>query len=284
MGKMRTAQNSMINTIKIVLAAVAVFGLVSSQSFAADVTSLNELREQATQATQATQAATVAPTSASETKSAVGSTVPSNEKSDGYISSITKLTGGDSRNAGDSNITDISNVSRLDKVNANTKEAENTLTKIAGTFLKWLGLILSIGLGISLGIDTLYISVPFMRGILSGGKQGAMPSDMAGSGRYNMQNLGQDGINSPFNSGARQMESSNSGYSGIVKNLVSDEALSAVTAAKGGEKPMTVFIKRRLTTFIMAPVIFTLAITGVLTRLGFAIGWALTNMIDKINF
>lgn len=281
MGKMRTAQNSMINTIKIVLAAVAVFGLVSSQSFAADVTSLNELREQATQATQA---ATVAPTSASETKSDVGSTVPSNEKSDGYISSITKLTGGDSRNAGDSNITDISNVSRLDKVNANTKEAENTLTKIAGTFLKWLGLILSIGLGISLGIDTLYISVPFMRGILSGGKQGAMPSDMAGSGRYNMQNMGQDGINSSFGYGAQKMESSNSGYSGIVKNLVSDEALSAVTAAKGGEKPMTVFIKRRLTTFIMAPVIFTLAITGVLTRLGFAIGWALTNMIDKINF
>lgn len=222
---------------------------------------------------------------AQETTVAVEETVPATAApSQGSNNSYSQMDN-------DSAIANIANAAKLD---GNTPEAEkvgNIMNSWGAKIMQVLGYVISIGICIGIALDTCFIAIPPLRGILANGYIGTADqrsdfqqnNTMSGMGGVGM---GRSGFGGGFN-GMQQdrmnMQATNNNQPATGRiQLVSNAALNATAAASTGDSPYKIYFKQQLPTIIVAPILFVLAATGILAQVGFFIGNYLTNWIGSL--
>lgn len=252
-----------MRAMKALKTAILVAGLSVAMCFPAFATSngngpvsLEQLQEQAEQNNQAQ---TQAPTNSTGQGS--------NNSSSGIV-----------LDDGASAISGIANSGKMDVDDPTAAKVGSVMNNWAAKAMQICGYIISIGLGLVIAIDLIFIAIPPLRGVLSNGYAG---------------NVSAQNDNNPYNNGTTFIGSStmqsmnmsaqanNSPTSGRIQ-LVSNAALNAVTAASAGQNPFKMYLKEQLLTVIMAPAIYVLAATGILSRLGFFIGTTIGNWLGSL--
>lgn len=190
-------------------------------------------------------------------------------------SSLTNILKDDSTGA--SSIAGISGMAKLDSESAAVKQVGGAMNSVAGKIVQLLGYIMSIGLGVSIVIDLVYLSVVPLRALMAPQNGGLkLVSDVAisaagGSAQASSPQSSASGFNtSGFNSGF------NSGFG------PSPAPSPAQSASASQTSPIKVWFKGRVIDLILAPTIFVLASTGVLTQIGFWLGQVLTGVLGKV--
>lgn len=203
--------------------------------------------------------------------------------------------------SGDSAIGYISDTAKLDKNDPTAQKVGKVMNSWAAKLMQILGYIISIGLGLVTALDVCYIALPPLRGILAngyvgtsdpkansaggmGGIGGMNPmggiGSFGGGGMYGNRMGGMNSIGGMGNSmGAQQNNQPATGRTQWVTNA----ALNAVTSASSGANPFKVYFKQQAVVCIMAPVIFVLAATGVLSNFGFMLGEVVSQWIGGIS-
>lgn len=137
-----------------------------------------------------------------------------------------------------------------------------------------------------IALDLMYISIPFSRKWLGGGQSGRPTTGGFGGGfgggmaGHSLPGFGSSG---GFQSGGGSMGSTGG------SQLVSNAALNAVASEKAvgpnGKPvgPFRIYVKDMIVMLIMVPILIMLAITGVLTDLGFLIGQLLVDNIQSLK-
>ena len=190
-------------------------------------------------------------------------------------SSLTDILKDDSTGA--SSIAGISGMAKLDSESAAVKQVGGAMNSVAGKIVQLLGYIMSIGLGVSIVIDLVYLSVVPLRALMAPQNGGLkLVSDVAisaagGNTQASSSPAQASGFNpSGFNSGF------NSGFG------PSPAPSPAASASASQTSPIKVWFKGRVIDLILAPTIFVLASTGVLTQIGFWLGQVLTGVLGKV--
>ena len=252
-----------MRAMKALKTAILVAGLSVAMCFPAFATSngngpvsLEQLQEQAEQNNQAQ---TQAPTNSTGQGS--------NNSSSGIV-----------LDDGASAISGIANSGKMDVDDPTAAKVGSVMNNWAAKAMQICGYIISIGLGLVIAIDLIFIAIPPLRGVLSNGYAG---------------NVSAQNDNNPYNNGTTfiggstmqsmnmSAQANNSPTSGRIQ-LVSNAALNAVTAASAGQNPFKMYLKEQLLTVIMAPAIYVLAATGILSRLGFFIGTTIGNWLGGL--
>lgn len=190
-------------------------------------------------------------------------------------SSLTNILKDDSTGA--SSIAGISGMAKLDSESAAVKQVGGAMNSVAGKIVQLLGYIMSIGLGVSIVIDLVYLSVVPLRALMTPQNGGLkLVSDVAisaaggntqaSSSPAQASGFSPSGFNSGFNSGFGP----------------SPAPSPAQSASSSQTSPIKVWFKGRVIDLILAPTIFVLASTGVLTQIGFWLGQVLTGVLGKV--
>ncbi len=128
-------------------------------------------------------------------------------------------------------------------------------------------------------LDLLYIAIPFSRSLLGGGVVENTPvqTNTMGSFGIGQPTGGFEGMAGPVGMG-------NSGQMSINRTKwVSENAIRAVGASYNGENPYKIYVKDMTILLIITPILMVLAISGVLTNLGFILGEVLIEGIESIK-
>lgn len=197
-----------------------------------------------------------------------------------------------SSNASDNGASAIGNITKsaaLDKESSEATRIGSVMNNWASKLMQILGYIISIGLGLVTALDVVYIAIPPLRGILANGYAGTADQQAGG-----MNNGMQGGMGGGFGMGggygmggggygmgsmqARTAmgNTANNQPAGGRTQFVTNAALNAVASASSGANPFKVYMKQQAVVLVMAPVIFVLAATGILSRVGFYIGEYIT--------
>lgn len=252
-----------MRAMKALKTAILVAGLSVAMCFPAFATSngngpvsLEQLQEQAEQNNQAqTQA-------------------PTNSTGQGSDNSSSGIVLDDGASA----ISGIANSGRMDVDDPTAAKVGSVMNTWAAKTMQICGYIISIGLGLVIAIDLMFIAIPPLRGILSNGYAGSVSASQNDGNPYNNNSLNSMYTQNSMNLSA---QTNNSPTSGRIQ-LVSNAALNAVTAASTGQNPFKIYLKEQLLTVIMAPAIYVLAATGILSRLGFFIGTTIGNWLGSL--
>lgn len=252
-----------MRAIKAFKTAILVAGLSVAMCFPAFATSngngpvsLEQLQEQAEQNNQAQ---TQAPTNSTGQGS--------NNSSSGIV-----------LDDGASAISGIANSGKMDVDDPTAAKVGSVMNNWAAKAMQICGYIISIGLGLVIAIDLIFIAIPPLRGVLSNGYAGNVSAQNDGNPYNNGTSFYGSTAQQSMNMSA---QANNSPTSGRVQ-LVSNAALNAVTAASTGQNPFKMYLKEQLLTVIMAPAIYVLAATGILSRLGFFIGTTIGNWLGGL--
>lgn len=179
---------------------------------------------------------------------------------------------------GASAISNIAASGRMDTDDPTAARVGGVMNNWAAKAMQICGYLISIGLGLVIAIDLLFIAIPPLRGVLSNGYTGSVNTQAGDRNRYNDFS---GNSNYTANNMMTSNQVNNSPTSGRLQ-LVSNAALNAVTAASTGQNPFKTYLKEQLLTVVMAPAIYVLAATGILSRLGFFIGTTLGNWIGGL--
>ena len=169
----------------------------------------------------------------------------------------------------------------LTSVNSLMEKSE-TVDKLAtplrsGTgFLVQLGcLVLSLGMILRVIIDLIYISVPFLRGTLSGGT--ANSKGNSGYGDSMMGGYGDVYGSNSYSGGGKRANSSGKIF------LASDEAISVVQNRERDGNPYKQYAKSMIIFLVVPFILITLMLTGVLMDIGFALGGAISSFLSGLG-
>lgn len=159
----------------------------------------------------------------------------------------------------------IADAAKLNHVSEDVSSVGASMNTWGAKLMQFIGYILSIGLGLATAIDLCFIAIPPLRAILANGYTGSdKPLDVLPEVKgLSPMKMGKAGVNPLMQ---------NPSQTGQRTQWVSYAALNAVTTASGGESPFKVYLKQRLGVILFVPVLFTLAATGVLSKLGFILG------------
>lgn len=177
----------------------------------------------------------------------------------------------------DSAIDSIAEAAKLDSNSESVNKIGRVMNTWAAKVMQFIGYIISIGLGLVTAIDVCYMAIPPLQGILANGHKGKASDENNGPLMLGPQAVGgprgQLGPNTQMNN--QQQENRT--------RFVSQEALDAVEEGKNGANLFKVYLKKRWMTCVMAPVIFVLAATGVLSQFGFMLGEVVSQWIGGIS-
>lgn len=161
------------------------------------------------------------------------------------------------------------------------------IVKLFGMITQAICLLTTVGLGLSVAIDLLYITVPFTRSILSNGHVG---NSMANAGVSSITSapthVGIPGQAQVQQAQVQQANSASRNDGGAIGRIqwVSGPALNAVasesTVGTDGKvhSPLTVYMKNAMFKLIAVPVLIVVLLTGSAQNIGFVIGTALGNI------
>ena len=173
-------------------------------------------------------------------------------------------------------IVNIAGAAKLDSNSKTVNKIGAVMNVWAAKVMQFIGYIISIGLGLVTAIDVCYMAIPPLQGILANGHKGKASDENNGPLMLGPQAVGgprgQLGPNNQMNN--QQQENRT--------RFVSQEALDAVEEGKNGAI-FKVYLKKRWMTCVMAPVIFVLAATGVLSHFGFMLGEVVSQWIGGIS-
>ena len=159
----------------------------------------------------------------------------------------------------------IADAAKLNSISEGVSSVGSSMNSWGAKLMQFIGYILSIGLGLATAIDLCFIAIPPLRAVLANGYTGNDKSlDVLPEvkGLLPMK-MGKAGVNPLIQ---------NPSQTGQKTQWVSYAALNAITTASCGESPLKVYLKQRLGVILFVPVLFTLAATGVLSKLGFILG------------
>lgn len=186
---------------------------------------------------------------------------------------------------GRSSIDNIANMAKMDTESPEVTRIGGIMNSWGAKLIQFLGYVLSIGMGISIVIDLVYLSVAPLRNILAPGQGGqAAPQ----SGGFGGSSFGGGGFGSSYGGGSFGGSSPAPAQSSGSACIVSNEAIQAANmmnqAGPGGQaaSPLKVWFKGRISTLVLAPTIFVLTATGLLARIGFFIGKFITSMVNFV--
>lgn len=148
--------------------------------------------------------------------------------------------------------------------------------------MQFLGYVISIGLALMTVIDLVYIAITPFRGLLNPNYTSPSP-DVGQSGGMNGGGYGMGDMPTPFNrnNGMGKQPAPNTNRGG--RCLVSEAAIKSVNMAAQAN-PYKLYFKEQVVACIAAPLIFVLAATGALARIGFMVGNIVSIWLRSLSF
>ena len=177
----------------------------------------------------------------------------------------------------DSAIDSIAEAAKLDSNSESVNKIGRVMNTWAAKVMQFIGYIISIGLGLVTAIDVCYMAIPPLQGILANGHKGKASDENNGP-----LMLGPQAVGGPRGQLGPNTQMNNQQQENRIR-FVSQEALDAVEEGKNGANLFKVYMKKRWMTCVMAPVIFVLAATGVLSQFGFMLGEVVSQWIGGIS-
>lgn len=203
-------------------------------------------------------------------------------------------------------INELNNASDLASADVGGVDAVNSgLKTVAAFIVQVLAYGITVFLAAQVLLDLTYISFPFLRNILSGGKQG---NPMAGSKQMQQGGMqGGMGMSSPMGGGMgmgsmgmgsmgmgmgrmgmnnmNNMNNMNQQQPGMSTRVcwVAPKALNAVAAAEQtGENPYKLYADEAIVKLVVTPIFVVLAATGALTQLGLMLGTVIAGAVETL--
>lgn len=218
------------------------------------------------------------------------------------VQQVTKQ--GDTIESGKDIIKDLGKSTDLRERLPEVEKAGEGIKRIVSIIVQIIAYVITFGLVLRVTLDLMYIGLPFMRGFLANGYTGNPRAATGGSttpGGYGGMSPGMGfgggfGFQKPFGFGGyggygmgmhSTMASSNNTANKQPNRiqLVSNAALNAVaaesTVGPDGKtvSPIKVYMKDMVLVLVFTPIMLVLAISGVLTQLGFALGELISNAL-----
>jgi hypothetical protein len=236
----------------------------------------------------------------------------SNDSSSSSIqssSTYSTTTSGSVQTSGESdmNFSDIlKGAGKLDTTSPTAVSVNSGIKKVASLIVQILSYFIVAGLVVRVVVDICYICIPFSRSFLSNGYSGNAQAGGAGSGMPG--GMGMGGMSGGFGGGGfggggfGQSGGFGGGGFGAPAPMgggaspatgrtqwVSEAALNAVAAGKSVDQnnkpvsPLKAYAKDMVPTLVITPILLVLAMTGVLSDLGFLIGDVIASAIGGIS-
>lgn len=207
-------------------------------------------------------------------------------------------------------IKDLGRATDMTEKMPEVEKAGSGIKRIMTILVQIISYVITFGLVLRVAIDLMFIGLPFTRGFLANGYTGnpqagaggmPTPSGMTpgmGAG-IGMPGTGYGGFggygyhrpfgSSPFGtSGMTNPAMQGSGFFGRIQ-WVSNAALNAVAAETtiGSDgrpvSPLKVYAKDMMIVLVLTPILLVLAVTGVLTQLGFMLGELISNVLRSFG-
>lgn len=214
------------------------------------------------------------------------------------VQQVTKQ--GDTIESGKNIIKDLGESTDLRERLPEVEKAGEGIKRIISIIVQIIAYVITFGLVLRVTLDLMYIGLPFVRGFLANGYTGNPQAATGGPttpGGYGGMSSGMGfGFPRPFGFGGyggygmgmhSTMASSNNTANMQHNRIqwVSNAALNAVaaesTVGPDGKpvSPMKVYMKDMVLVLVLTPVMLVLAISGVLTQLGFVLGELISNAL-----
>ena len=196
-------------------------------------------------------------------------------------------------------ISDLSKGADMSQTDEGAARVGRVIQKWVGKAVQIISYIIIAGLALRVVMDLMYIGIPFLRSILANGFMGNpnaggdQQGSQGGIGRFNnYDGLGSGmGVGSGMGIGnnmvSQRTAMNNQPKSGRIQ-FISNAALNAVatenTVGPDGEahSPFKTYVKDMAVILIVTPILITLAATGILARLGFAIAGLIVKGINAL--
>lgn len=206
-------------------------------------------------------------------------------------------------------IKDLGKVTDMTEKMPEVEKAGNGIKRIVTILVQIISYVITFGLALRVALDLMFIGLPFTRGLLANGYTGnpqagagGMPT-LSGMTPGMGMGMGAPGIGyggyggygyhrpfgfSPFGGGMMNSAMQGSGFFGRIQ-WVSNAALNAVAAettiGPDGRpvSPLKVYAKDMMIVLVLTPILLVLAVTGVLTQLGFMLGELISNALRSFG-
>lgn len=204
-------------------------------------------------------------------------------------------------------IDSLQSATNLEAESANVSKVNSYIQKIASVLVQVISYFIIAFLVVRILLDICYIVLPFTRKFLANGYQGQPSQGQPGMGGMGMNGgMGMGGFGGGMGMGG--MGGYGSRYGGMGMSgmggmggmqgqgmapagrvqLVSEAALNAAAPGNMGEdgRPVSalkVYAKDMMTTLILTPILLVLAISGVISKLGFLIGYVIAKAVSSLG-
>lgn len=196
-------------------------------------------------------------------------------------------------------IDSLQSATNLEAESASVTKVNSYIQKIASVLVQVISYFIIAFLVVRILLDICYIVLPFTRKFLGNGYQG-QPSEgqpgMGGMGGMGMSSMGMGGYGSRYG-GMQGMGMGGMGMGGMQGQgmtpaghiqLVSEAALNAAAPGNIGAdgrhvSALKVYAKDMTTTLVLTPILLVLAITGVISKLGFLIGFLIAKAASSLG-
>lgn len=204
-------------------------------------------------------------------------------------------------------IDSLQSATNLEAESASVTKVNSYIQKIASVLVQVISYFIIAFLVVRILLDICYIVLPFTRKFLGNGYQG-QPSEgqpgmggmgmggmgMSSMGGMGMGGMGMGGYGSRYGGmrgmggmGMGGMQGQGMTSAGHIQ-LVSEAALNAAAPGNMGAdgRPVSalkVYAKDMMTTLVLTPILLVLAITGVISKLGFLIGFLIAKAASSLG-
>ncbi len=163
-----------------------------------------------------------------------------------------------------------------------TEEVNNLIYKVSSILVQIAQYALVCFMTIRIVLDTMFIAIPFSRGILDGGSPAGQQPVMGQQPAMGQQGWGQQPAMGQQGLSQQPKQSAIMGQQPqrLKIQWISNGARNAVMSPQ----PWKAYFKETITFQIMTSVLLVLALTGALTKFGFIVGKAIANGIQSISF
>lgn len=215
-------------------------------------------------------------------------------------------------------IDSLQSATNLEAESANVTKVNSYIQKIASVLVQVISYFIIAFLVVRILLDICYIVLPFTRKFLANGYQGQPSQGQPGMGGMGMNGgmgmggMGMGGFGGGMGMGGMGGYGSRYGHMGGMGmsgmggmggmggmqgqgmapagrvQLVSEAALNAAAPGNMGEdgRPVSalkVYAKDMMTTLILTPILLVLAISGVISKLGFLIGYVIAKAVSSLG-
>lgn len=210
---------------------------------------------------------------------------------------------------------DIRKATSIGAASPGASKVNKGISKITSLIVQVLSYFITACLAVRVVIDLCYICIPFTRTILAngymgqpqqggmGGMQGGMggmggmgsPMGGMGMGGMGMNRMGMGGMGMRGGMGMGGMGMGGMGMGGMQGGMqganpamgkiqwVSQPALNAAASEQTGMNALKLYAKDMTVVLVLTPIFLTLAVTGVLTKLGFLLGEVVANAVGNVG-